>query len=523
MSAKSILNGLIILVASVLCVLLFSRYIPFHMDEFACYQGLNAFLYPLNQLNIFRESVTGYHLAPFGDLYLPLRSNAYMGSVQGILYYPLFKLWPYPESARLIGLAMMALQAFLIGKLFRINILAAFFSLLFFMPYAFQHIVDTGPVSIQTTSIFFLAYLAQRWAVALGENNRASWQYPLMIGLIIFLCIWIKLTFFFILPSLVLLMVYQWMINGKGAIAGGRLPIMRRDLLILLISAVIPSIVLLNAAQRNGYKYYRVVSDCAFSNPCIPAIPDLAALLGHAGQIMKYFTDPLWAAHRVFIIDGQITIHGILFWIPILGMFLLGMQVLRYRKERIGFIALNLFLFFLTIFFLILNPFTWAMHHVVLAFPFMILAICHIYSRLRSSKMLLVLLALFMLFNFRAYSQLPRLAMVPGERLSKIKTNDILNERFQEKHAFVVIDFGMYYIKALYGHKTQCVLYIEPLNTPQQIYDLKRVLAKLNRKAVFVGLENSQSDLDLIKKEFSHLLTLQISSEKDDWKVWYEE
>jgi len=131
-----------------------SKYIPFNMDEFSQYHALGCSYYPNNIYNSFREGCEALDLAPIPNHYYPLRSFEYTGSVFGLIYYPLFKLWPSPYSARFWGLLMLAVQALLIRKVFKINFILAYLSLLCFMPYAFQHLVDTGAVYFHTLSAF---------------------------------------------------------------------------------------------------------------------------------------------------------------------------------------------------------------------------------------------------------------------------------------------------------------------------------------------------------------------------------
>ncbi|MDP7281055.1 MAG: hypothetical protein QGG39_14400 [Candidatus Poribacteria bacterium] len=62
----------------------------------------------------------------------------------------------------------------------------------------------------------------------------------------------------------------------------------------------------------------------------------------------------------------------------------------------------------------------------------------------------------------------------------------------------------MYYYQGLYGHKSQSVLYIEPLHSDQQIQSLKDLSQKYQRKLLFIYRhDRSSSRLDLIRSAFS--------------------
>ena len=123
---------------------IFSAHVPFSMDEFIQYHALSCLYYPSNNLNTFRESCSVHSLAVFSDCYWPLRSFDYVGSLPGLIYFPLFYLWPSLYSARFLGLLFLMLQAFCLNRIFKVHFLVAFIGLLTFMPYAFQHVVDTG-------------------------------------------------------------------------------------------------------------------------------------------------------------------------------------------------------------------------------------------------------------------------------------------------------------------------------------------------------------------------------------------
>jgi hypothetical protein len=110
----------------------------------------------------------------------------------------------------------------------------------------------------------------------------------------------------------------------------------------------------------------------------------------------------------------------------------------------------------------------------------------------------------------------------PANHPAKAKLNELLNKKYSNKYVFVVIDWGMYYMKALYGPRQQCVLYMEPLNSGDQIVKLKEILYKTKRKALFISLVNSESNLALIRTSFPSLAELRTDFDTGKWKVLYE-
>lgn len=516
---KLVSKILIIIIFSLLFLFLFSSYVPFNMDEFLQYHALSYWLYPLNALNIFREAYCSFDLAPISNYYLSLRSYAYVGSFPCIIYYPLFKLWPSPYSARLLGLIMLIIQAFFIHKLFKVDLLISFIFMLSFMPYVFQHMVDTGPIAFHVTSVFFICYLAQKWIISLESDYKHSWKYPLFIGLIIFLGIWVKLAYFFILPGIFILIFYY--IVSKRSIFTSllytKIEKLVLHLMILFFAAGIPGFILLNSIDRYGHKYYILTTEFLSSN-----IFHFKAWLQHFWHLAAYFTNPLKTAHRVFDVEGCITLSGILLVTVVIVLLSFGIRQCYIKKSEISFPILNILLFFLTFFLISKSQKTWAMHHVVLSFPFLLLALFYICSKLYKNKLIMILIIAFLGVNFSLYSGLARLKYNPHDHPSKLKLNNLLNERYANQYIFIVIDWGMYYLKALYGNKNQCVLYIEPFKYMKQVMKVKKILNKTKRKALLIGRIDSNSDLSLIKQNFPDIIELKTDFDTGKWRIWYE-
>lgn len=514
MNSRLVLNLFAIAIISLLFLFLFSAYVPFHMDAFGHYHALMCRNYPLNALNQFTEACGEYDLAPIPGHYLPLRAYPYVGSFHSLIYYPLFKLWPSPYSARFLGLMMLAIQAFLIHKLFRAGVVASFAFLIFCMPYAFQHIVDFGAITFQTTSVFLIYYLTQKWIQALQNNKRHCGMYPFFIGMSLFLGIWTKLSYFALMPGIFVLIIYSFMRESKIFSPAYRGSFKRfiQGALILFLSAGIPSFLLFNAETREYQKYYQEVLDGASRLTLIPN-----ALL------IKYLGNPLLSADRILRAGkDMITVHGFLLIIIVAVLLIYGIRKLHIQKANYGFVIINGFLFFLGFYLIAIHPQSWAMHHVVLSLPFLILALLHIYSKLKRNRFISALLIAFLIINISLYYRLTRLEPKVGAHPSFLKINRLLNEQYAAQYVFIIIDWGMYYIKALYGEKNQCVLWKYALRNRGEVKKVKNILDELHRKALFVGRVDSESDLSLIKKNFPDLVRLQTDFDTGKWRIWYE-
>ena len=126
------------------------------------------------------------------------------------------------------------------------------------------------------------------------------------------------------------------------------------------------------------------------------------------------------------------------------------------------------------------------------------------------------------IINFSLYSDLSGLKYQDYEQPSKLEINNLVNKKFSGPYVFIVIDGGMYDLKALYGEKNQCVLYMEQLRKDEQIAQIKKILDKTQRKAVFIGRSDTVSDLQLIKREFPGLVQLKTNFDTGKWFVWYD-
>ncbi len=502
----------------VLIIFIFLYQVPLHTYEFIAYHTLASHYYQFNKLNTFLEGTYEYYLAPFFCEYLPLRSYYYIGVVHDMIYYPLFKLWPSPYSARLLGLIMLVVQAYFIHKIFKLDFLISFIFLFSCMPYVFPHLVDTGPVSFQTTSIFFLDYLTRRWLTHVQNGSCYSWRYSLGIGLTLFLGILAKVTYFFILPAIIILITYHIIDSG---IISRKKPISKtliRDLLIVFGIVAVLSFFLFFARQPNGSRYYEVLFDTRKIN-----FSKLNFWVTEIKYLATFFLNPLRSAHQVFLIKNSITPKGLFLCSVILALILWGVNQLRSKKERIGFVILNLALFFITLLLMSFCRKVWAMHHVVLTLPFLILALSYLYSKLRMNRLSLVLISLAIMVNLSLYSDLGRQKFEEWNHPSKQKINNLVNKKFSGQYVFIVIDKGMYHLKALYGGRDQCVLYMEPLEKKEQIIRLKNVLDRTKRRAVFIGRTDSISNLKLIKQEFPGLEELRTDFDTGKWLVWFEQ
>lgn len=515
---RSVVEGVLIFIIAIALVYAVSYFVPFSMDEFYQYHTIASIFYPLNVMNVFLERPSQYDLAPCMDIYLPLRSFHYTGSITSLIYYPLFLIWRSPYSARFLGLIMLAIQAVMIYKIFNIRPIRAFLGLVLFMPYAFQHIVDTGPVSFQTTSVFLLYYLLIIWFNDL-KNGVNRYLIPSLAGVLIFLNIWVKLTYFFMLPAICLLMLAFFI--RENAVITKDTAVFRRflkHLSCLILSASIPAWALLNSTDRTYHKYADQLLRSDGSAPM-----SAFSYIKHILDMISFSMNPMKTAHRIFNITEFATVKGLLLAAAAVLFFFAAFRIMRKKKIDRSFAAINLCLFAFTYVFFTFHVKTWAMHHIVLCYPFLIMAACYSISLINWNKLLASAFVLFLSVNLWLYASVAFMKPMPSEHPSKIKMNEFLaNHKLASKYVYVIVDWGFYYIQALYGDKDQCVVYINPFNRTDNVNMLRMVLAEVNRKSLFILRLESESDLDLIKASFPDLVDMPMGFDTGDWRIWYE-
>lgn len=514
---KSVWEIIVFFLIALVFVHVFSAFIPYHFDEFSQYHALGCLYYPNNMLNTFRASCPAWQLAPFGNYFMQLRSGApYMGSPSCLIYFPLFLLWPAPISARLMGLLWLGVQAACLKKLFRVDFLLSFIFLLGFMPYTYMHVFDSGAIHWQTTSVFFIYCLLQRWMEALKNLSGHAWRYPVAIGFIIFWGIWTKLTYFAVIPGIACLIVY-YCIKKREVL---RQPGARKKLVahVVLMVAVASSLifVLLHSKTIRGDTYYQqiIAPQKASVTGNVQAVKDRVAELG------KYFTNPLQAAHFNYRITKSVTPTGLLFSAVLSFILVFGTIRLFVNKREGRDVLINIALCILTFFILVVFfKRAGSMHHLVLCFPFMLIALFHIGKFLYKSKVMLVAIICFFMINAKLYLDLGDLSPKFFNPLTKIKYLDVINKEFPDGYVYIVQAYGIYFIKALYGPKDQCVLYWnERIDEADQIERIKAILSRLNRKALFIVFRNADS----FSKYFPGLVEQRFDFNTNGLSVWYQ-
>jgi len=499
-----------------------NRIAPYNMDEFCHYHPIISRHYKYNVLNTFRENCRGYDLNFLNTgLVLPLRAYAYEGSITSLYYYPLFLIWRDPRSARLIGLLFLLVQSLLLARIFNQRYEYILLFLLCFFPYFFQHLVDTGPINFTTTSIFLLYWLMIKWL------DTFKFKYPLIMAFTVFLGIWAKLTYFWLLPGIGIL--FLALLLGRKKLPS------RKDykkiglqvsgsafLLIVLLGLIFLST---SPYDNSSFPYI----DEMTSSKWLPIQQLFQLNIIKERGVWKALFNPFEATQRIFVVKDPNLITKlysgfILLFVP---ACLLALKINWFFKIKPSLIySAGIITFVITL----LIERAWAMHHTVLSFPFFILSIFSTIELLRKYHpkkfpiMISGLVITFVILNSYFFINFPKQRVREHDDWSKIKIHKILQGRELAKNFFyVAIDWGIYYYQGLYGPDSQSVLYMEPLNSQSQIEALNELKRKYNRKLLFIYRnDSSSSDHSLIRESFQ-LKEYGTTSKNQIWRIMLED
>lgn len=508
---------LFLLFVCYLVAYVFSKFVPYNMDEFIQYHAIICHHYPGNMLNIFRESCKAYDLDLLGTGFvLPLRVYAYVGSFSALYYYPLFLLWKSPLSARFLGLVFLLIQGHFLGKVFKINTVVVFFGLLAFFPYFFQHIVDQGPIAFQCTSLIIIYYLIHNWLKTLKV------KYPLLIGFFVFCGVWHKLTFLWLFPGILLIFLIGFYENKNYLLQKENVQKFLIQFLIgfFTMLALLSFILLSSNPYDPNDKYLRVITSSQHHN-----LQGVLDVIARKWGVVACLINPMLTVQRIYFVrDPDLLTYFYDFFIyfsALLIALLFYLFVKGSRGETLRIIFLY-FAFPLTLFFIIRTKQAVYMHHAILAFPFLIIATMHAIKLLRNhfkvfaAQWFLIFLALnsFFFFTFTTKNVLH-----PSDHPSQEVIHKILSSpSLAKKYFYIIVDWGMYYYQGLYGPKWQSVLYLEPFLDHFAVNGVKNHVNVYGRKPLFVyNSIQSVSNIDLIRSEFNVSTCPAVKS--DGWQI----
>lgn len=510
------------------------------MDEFSLYHRITCDHYPKNSLNTFRISCHEFNLTlPFSDLTLPLREYAYMGSATSLYYYPLFTLWPNPMSARFLGIIFLLIQSILLAKIFEKKTLPIFIGLILFFPYFFQHVIDTGVVGFQITCFIAIFYCLKKWL------NTFNVRWSIFLAIIIFLGFWSKLSFTWLFPGIVLTgLMLVWENRARIFQKEGFKKVITQGALAGILCAILSGVLLFSTDQHDNFYYQEMLSgQRGFVDTLKYFHPKIIA----NSDFIKSFINPFATTQKIYEVFSLpwfsfIYFVSIYLAIPLAWIFI----YLKEGKEYIfrqNFYKSALFygIFIATFVMIYLTPAARLMHHAVITIPFLLISAGYLINHVQKEggrfprefykKIAISWLIFFAFINLTllfTFTHQP-IRLINDPSLKDINRT-LNNQGLAKDYFYVAIDWGIYYYQGLYGPKDQSVLYIEPLNTNEQVEMLKELAKKNGRKLLFVMLRDpdftittpeEKSDRVLVQKTLG-LIECKVIDKNAPWTIWLE-
>lgn len=550
---KALGEGAAILLISLLTVRLFAR-VPYHMTVYSMYCNLAWLYYPLNALDpisriwdlvLFPDfkflmpsaaphwMTAAWDSIPFMDAWLPLRADSWVGSLQSLIYLPLFLAWPSPDSVRFLGLIFLALQAFLIRRITGGDTLIIFSLLLAFMPYSFQHVIDVSMVTYQLTCLYLVVYLIAVWGERAGAEGRLQWRYPLWIGFVTFLGIWFKLSFLFYLP-VIPLFILRVAVARRPLLAhpAARRRFVAQCVAMGLVAGVLTA-VLLNAQTGSGgtrrIPYYAINDSCMRIG--VDETPFRYTPWEHCVALLRYLTNPLQTAQDIYITNTTATPSGVAILIAAVALFAYGAARIRRRGGGFGFLAVNALAFCCVAIAVVSHPAAAGMRHLILAYPFALLALFSICAELQGDRVVTALVALLASLGLWQYHLLSGMDWHEWERRHGAGADLVPDfaclaktlDPYADGYAFVHADWGTYHIKALYGPRDQCNVAAWPLDSMGAVLKVRDICRRAGRKPMIIRMkQNSSADLPFLLRSFPGLVPLKPDCDAGPWEIWYQ-
>jgi hypothetical protein len=503
------------LVAAAAVFALFRRFVPLNMDEFVSYQTIVALHFPNSAENVFCSTNASFYLKVLDRITLPLLTYDYIGSLSALLYTPLYLAWPSPDSARLEGIIALFLQALVLARLFRFRAAPVFCCLLFFVPYSFVHLADTGPVAFQTTSVFVVCYLLRAWLLSRNPRRRAGLL--LGAGLTIGLGCWVKPTYFFVSAGLATLAI------STLAIALVRRPAERIRRLaeygLLFFSAALSATLVYEAKHPNGGAYLPVIT-----GNFVPGQVQFAGLATRLQEnVLHFLYRPLDATLSCFDFVPPLPVAEVLIWLATGALVAGSLRSRGGRPRHRREIWLNWTLCAVALLLVATNLYAKSMHHAVLAYPFAILAVARaVQTSVGPSVRIAV--AVFVVLHGVLFLRFPVMyeqARRNGDGKAYVtELNAELNRTEADGAVIACVDWGIYFVKALYGPRSQVVLFLCRTDDDTQLDRAAAIARRLHRNLAVVGLADNQPVRERLRTGFPHVAERPAGAGNNPWRIW---
>ena len=547
----------------------FALKVPFNMDEAIHYQPLACLQYPNAHWHEFREACGEKDLFLFD--WLPLRAFSYVGALSNIAFYPFWLIWNDPLVLRFFGFVLGIGSLVIFSRLVRVSLWLGVLTLGLFPPFLFQHVVDTGPIAWQ---LFW--GLAGSTAFAKGLEgvlssrlaNAVRWKdvfrrlgLSLFAGVSFFLVLEQKLFGIFFFPFFACSLAIRWRVVIQDTILLGAQTlkmgfrcwkILKRpsqamvfrsfEWLLNVVSFVAVSgaitvalfNILMSLKTRAGTTYGGVLRDSASRLTTDEALLHLEKYFHF---LTNYMLQPEQYLHRIYSSsagDWYVRVGTLQEqWMTVLGqpnaiwplLGILFLLLISFVFGRSAFLWCSSLLGVgVAILFAVVNVrYSWAGHHVIAAHLFVALAALAALAHLKGWRAGIVVSMLSAVSAF-SYWQAARLedarVLAHSSRSREELFRFVDNPDFARSHFLVHLNWGTYYLDALFGPQDQLVSYIEPFREAEHFARISSSAKNLGRKVAFLGRSNALPSWQQFLK--ANGLRPILTSQDDLWTLWSE-
>ncbi len=548
---------ILLVLAGLGATLLYVSRIPFNMDEFVPYRPLacSPSFFPFNSLNDtpFRLPCSSLLLTlPGTSLPLPLLSYPYIGSLRSFFYLPLYLFWSNPLSHRLLGFVFLVIQAYLLKKIARrISYAESFLFLLFFFPYAYLLFMDTTSIEWHTTSIFLSFLLMRGWFASArhpknysppeGESeDKKTPKKPfpslpmIALALTLFLGVWAKLVYFWILPSVGILFLF-FSYTYRFSILRHKKQFLSSAAVGILLFSFLTAIFLFSSSL-SGERLYQQITGAPIRSP-------IETIVNFPKSVVAFWLfNPFEAMQKSFSVPNILPLYLLIpASVYAVVLFFVGIPILWYAKHRrhirrslthapslLPIILLALFWVSLVI--ASASKQIGHLHHIIIFFPFLILGFFLLLNSF-SAKIRWAILLPFIALNLFFYLNTWSFPIRTYDDWSKVKVLHRLSDPILARnYLYITVDWGMYTIQSLYGPPEQAVLYLEPFTEKEHVALIEDMKRATGRKALFIAMPDpsfvaidpqEESDFSFITSSFTLVPCAFLPSDAP-WAVFLE-
>ncbi len=261
------------------------------------------------------------------------------------------------------------------------------------------------------------------------------------------------------------------------------------EYLVLFVCAAVPTLLIYEARHLDGSPYLPVL-DRTF----LPSQVVWDGLWQRLqDNVLHFLINPLDATEPCFDFRPELPK-----WETATGLILVGLILIlvvifprrmnsRHRRE----ILFNYALFILALVLVATNVYAKSMHHAVLAYPFALMAVARGVQLQRRGLLLKGALFLFIVLYGSLFCRFPMMMETElnnaSARAYVIDLHHELNRTYASDSVIACVDWGIYFVQALYGPRSQVVLDLCSTQDNGQLQRAAAIAARLHRDLAVVG------------------------------------